>query len=167
MALQQLRKGGHPRQRKKCLHLFPFVLLGQKLSSDARKKISSHQYAEIVTGSTDFLLCSFMHNQIKLTSCLVLSCFFRVHPLGGLFLAHAEAGLHCTVLSITPPWAGCSGLMHLNHLGELCGSYSCIARPASLSICLQAIVYSHKYTSAAQKARVARWPSLCAHQCLP
>jgi len=27
----------------------------------------------------------------------VLSCFFRVHPLGGLFLAHAEAGLHCTV----------------------------------------------------------------------
>ena len=27
-----------------------------------------------------------------------LSCFFRVHPLGGLFLAHAEAGLHCTVL---------------------------------------------------------------------
>ena len=129
MALQQLRKGGHPRQRKKCLHLFPFVLLGQKLSSDARKKISSHQYAEIVTGSTDFLLCSFMHNQIKLTSCLVLSCFFRVHPLGGLFLAHAEAGLHCTVLSITPPWAGCSGLMHLNHLGALCGSYTCIARP--------------------------------------
>ena len=49
-------------------------------------------------------------------SCLVLSCFFRVHPLGGLFLAHAEAGLHCTVQSITPPWAGCSGLMHLNHL---------------------------------------------------
>jgi len=50
------------------------------------------------------------------SSCLVLSCFFRVHPLGGLFLAHAEAGLHCTVQSITPPWAGCSGLMHLNHL---------------------------------------------------
>jgi len=47
-------------------------------------------------------------------SCLVLSCFFRVHPLGGLFLAHAEAGLHCTVQSITPPWAGCSGLVHLN-----------------------------------------------------
>jgi len=44
---------------------------------------------------------------------LVLSCFFRVHPLGGLFLAHAEAGLHCTMQSITPPWAGCSGLMHL------------------------------------------------------
>jgi len=47
-------------------------------------------------------------------TCLVLSCFFRVHPLGGLFLAHAEAGLHCTVQSITPPWAGCSGLVHLN-----------------------------------------------------
>jgi len=47
-------------------------------------------------------------------ACLVLSCFFRVHPLGGLFLAHAEAGLHCTVQSITPPWAGCSGLVHLN-----------------------------------------------------
>jgi len=47
-------------------------------------------------------------------SCLVFSCFFRVHPLGGLFLAHAEAGLHCTVQSITPPWAGCSGLVHLN-----------------------------------------------------
>jgi len=47
-------------------------------------------------------------------SCLVLSCFFRVHPLGGLFLAHAEAGLHCTVQSITPPWAGCLGLVHLN-----------------------------------------------------
>ena len=46
--------------------------------------------------------------------CLVLSCFFRVHPLGGLFLAHAEAGLHCTVQSITPPWAGYSGLVHLN-----------------------------------------------------
>ena len=44
---------------------------------------------------------------------LVLSCFFRVHPLGGLFLAHAEAGLHCTVQSITHPWAGCSGLVHL------------------------------------------------------
>ena len=26
-------------------------------------------------------------------ACLVLSCFFTVHPLGGLFLAHAEAGL--------------------------------------------------------------------------
>jgi len=61
--------------------------------------------------------------------CLVLSCFFRVHPLGGLFLAHAEAGLHCTMQSITPPWAGCSALMHLNHLGALCGSYTCIARP--------------------------------------
>ena len=44
---------------------------------------------------------------------LVLSCFFRVHPLGGLFLAHAEAGLHCTVQSITPPWAGCSCLILL------------------------------------------------------
>ena len=49
-----------------------------------------------------------------LRGCLVLSCFFRVHPLGGLFLAHAEAGLHCTVQSITPPWAGCSGLVLLN-----------------------------------------------------
>ena len=27
----------------------------------------------------------------SLRACLVLSCFFRVHPLGGLFLAHAEA----------------------------------------------------------------------------
>jgi len=62
-------------------------------------------------------------------SCLVLSCFFRVHPLGGLFLAHAEAGLHCTVQNITPSWAGCSGLMHLSHLGALCGSNTCIARP--------------------------------------
>ena len=26
-------------------------------------------------------------------------------------------------------WAGCSGSMHLNHLGALCGSYTCIARP--------------------------------------
>ncbi len=52
-------------------------------------------------------------------SCLVLSCFFRVYPLGGLFLAHAEAGLHCTVQSITSPLVGCSGLMHLNHLGAL------------------------------------------------
>lgn len=51
---------------------------------------------------------------MKRLTCLVLSCFFRVHPLGGLFLAHAEAGLHCTVQSITPPWAGCSGLVHLN-----------------------------------------------------
>jgi hypothetical protein len=33
------------------------------------------------------------------------------------------------VRSITPPWAGCSGLMHLNHLGALCGSYTCVARP--------------------------------------
>ena len=65
----------------------------------------------------------------KSLSCLVLSCFFRVHPLGGLFLAHAEAGLHCTVQSITSPWAGCSVLMHLNHFGALCGSYTCIARP--------------------------------------
>jgi len=62
-------------------------------------------------------------------SCLVSSCFFRVHPLGGLFLAHAEAGLHCTVQSITPPWAGCSGLMHLNHLGALC---PCPANAANL-----------------------------------
>jgi len=54
-----------------------------------------------------------------LTLCLVLSCFFRVHPLGGLFLAHAEAGLHCTVQSITTPWAGYSGRMHLSHLGAL------------------------------------------------
>ena len=59
------------------------------------------------------------------SSCLVsLEC-----TLGGLFLAHAAAGLHCTVRSITPPWAGCSGLMHLNHLGALCGSYTCVARP--------------------------------------
>jgi len=49
-----------------------------------------------------------------------------MHPLGGHFLAHAEAGLHCTVQSITPPWAGCSDLMHLNHLGALCGSYACM-----------------------------------------
>jgi len=54
-------------------------------------------------------------------SCLVLFLYFNVHPLGGLFLAHAEAGLHCTMQSITPPWAGCSGLMHLNHLGALWG----------------------------------------------
>ena len=59
---------------------------------------------------------------------VVLSCFFRVHTLGGVFLAHAEAGLHCTVQSITSPWSECSGPMPLNHLGALCGSYTCIAR---------------------------------------
>jgi hypothetical protein len=49
---------------------------------------------------------------------LVLSCLVSLEcTLGGLFLAHAAAGLHCTVQSITPPWAGCSGHMHLNHLG--------------------------------------------------
>jgi len=69
---------------------------------------------------------------VTMLSCLVLSCFLRVHPPGGLFLAHAEAGLHCTVQSIRPPWAGCSGLMHLNHLGALCGSDTCIARPRPL-----------------------------------
>jgi len=55
-------------------------------------------------------------------TCLVLSCFFKVHPLGGLFLAHAEAGLHCTVQSITPPWAGCSGLVHLNQSRGVVGN---------------------------------------------
>jgi hypothetical protein len=60
----------------------------------------------------------------------VLSCLVSLEcTLRGLFLAHAAAGLHCTVRSITPPWAGCSGLMHLNHLGALCGSYTCVARP--------------------------------------
>ena len=52
---------------------------------------------------------------------LVLSCLVSLEctvPLRGLFLAHAEAGLYCTVQSITPPWAGCSGLVHLNHLGH-------------------------------------------------
>jgi len=39
-------------------------------------------------------------------ACLVLSCFFRVHPLGGLFLAHAEVGLHCTVQSVIPRGQG-------------------------------------------------------------
>jgi len=92
-------------------------------------------------------------------ACLVLSCFFRVHPLGGLFLAHAEAGLHCTVQSITPPWAGCSGLMHLNHLGALCGSYMyCPSSPGLdfhfnlptplpfASSCLANKIYSRKNT---------------------
>jgi hypothetical protein len=68
-------------------------------------------------------------NRTQRTS-LVLSCLVSLQcTLRGLFLAHAAAGLHCTVRSITPPWAGCSGLMHLNHLGGLCGSYTCIARP--------------------------------------
>jgi hypothetical protein len=65
----------------------------------------------------------------SLGSCLVLSCLVSLEcTLRGLFLAHAAAGLHCTVRSITPPWAGCSGLMLLNHLGALCGSYTCVAR---------------------------------------
>jgi len=34
-------------------------------------------------------------------------------------MARAEAGRHCTVQSITPPWAGRSGLTHLNHLGAM------------------------------------------------
>jgi len=53
-------------------------------------------------------------------SCLVLSCFFRVHPLGGLFLAHAEAGLHCTVQSITPPLSE-SPSQPPHHLRVECG----------------------------------------------
>ena len=63
-----------------------------------------------------------------------------MYPLGGLFLAHAEAGLHCTVQSITPPWPGCSGLMHLNHFGALCGSYTfcfCLANLLPISAVLQ------------------------------
>jgi len=32
---------------------------------------------------------------------------------GGLLMAHAEAGRHCTVQSITYPKAGRSGLVHL------------------------------------------------------
>ena len=36
---------------------------------------------------------------------IVLSCLVSLEcTLGGLFLAHAAAGLHCTVQSITPPW---------------------------------------------------------------
>ena len=48
---------------------------------------------------------------LVLSSLVSLECTV---PLRGLFLAHAEAGLYCTVQSITPPWAGCSGLVHLN-----------------------------------------------------
>jgi len=59
----------------------------------------------------------------------VLSCLVSLEcTLGGFFLAHAEAGLHCTVRSITPPRAGCSGRMHLNRLGALCGSLHMYAR---------------------------------------
>ena len=77
-----------------------------------------------------FLGAVFDNTVFLVLSCLVsLECILWEGPLGGLFLAHAEAGLHCTVQSITPPWAGCSGLMHLNHLGALCGSCTCIARP--------------------------------------
>ena len=47
-----------------------------------------------------FIRCQF------LTS-LVLSCLVSLEcTLGGLFLAHAAAGLHCTVQSITSSWAG-------------------------------------------------------------
>ncbi len=33
-------------------------------------------------------------------------------------MARAEAGRHCTVQSVAPPWVGCSAFMHLNHLGD-------------------------------------------------
>ena len=40
----------------------------------------------------------------RVCACLVL--FLLECTLRGLFLAHAAAGLHCTVRSVTPPWAG-------------------------------------------------------------
>jgi len=67
------------------------------------------------------ILASFEMTSGPLGLPLVLSCFFRVHPLGGLFMARAEAGRHCAVQSITPSWAERSGLMHLNHL-EACAA---------------------------------------------
>ena len=41
-------------------------------------------------------------------------------------MACAEAGRHCTVQSITPPWAGRSGLMHSNHLGAYAAFFTCM-----------------------------------------
>ena len=55
---------------------------------------------------------------------LDLTRFFSLRrPREGLFMARAEAGRHCTVQSITPPWTGCSGPMHLKNLG------ACVALP--------------------------------------
>jgi len=70
-------------------------------------------------GKRRFFLEYFSFNSSDDTFCqFFLSCLVSLEcTLGGLFLAHAAAGLHCTVQSITPPWARCSGHMHLNHLG--------------------------------------------------
>jgi len=67
---------------------------------------------------------AFMILAFSCSACLVLSCLVSLEcTLGGLFLAHAAAGLHCTVQSITPPWAGCLDLVHLNHLGAFLHMY--------------------------------------------
>jgi hypothetical protein len=42
--------------------------------------------------------------------CLVLSCLVSLEcTLGRAFSGACHSSLHCTVRSITPPWAGCSG----------------------------------------------------------
>lgn len=56
-------------------------------------------------------------------------------------MARAEAGRHCTVQSITSPWVGSSGLMHLNHLGA-CAALTtmlCHRSATLITSCLEAL----------------------------
>jgi hypothetical protein len=54
--------------------------------------------------STSLLLSCFFSVHLEGFFSLVLSCLVSLEcTFGGLFMAHALAGLHCTVLSITPP----------------------------------------------------------------
>ena len=59
--------------------------------------------------------------------CLVLSCFFRVHPRRAFSGACRSRPTLYRAEHYTPVGrAGCSGLTHLNHLGVLCGSDTCM-----------------------------------------
>ena len=56
-----------------------------------------------------------------------------------------EAGRHCTVQSITPlPWAGRSGLMHLNHLGA-CAALTHVCPFQTMKVDLPEFLFGGQY----------------------
>jgi len=101
------------------IHFVNFEYFPTVIMPPFRRLHLSHRLVMVVPGGVETFAV------VVVLPCLVLSCFFRVHPQG-LFLTHAEAGLHCTVQEHHTPMGRVFRSYALEPSRGLCGSDTCM-----------------------------------------